>query len=112
MHEMKLQEKYYNYIINGTKRVELRVNDEKRQKIAIGDIITFRKVPELKESFQVKVVELINTNSFKELLKVLSVEEVADKEMTKEELLNILEQFYSKEEQKQYGVVGIRFILL
>ncbi|MBQ9318020.1 MAG: ASCH domain-containing protein [Bacilli bacterium] len=112
MHEMKLQAKYYDYIINGTKRVELRVNDEKRQKIEIGDIITFCKAPELKESFQVKVVELINTNSFKELLKVLSVEEVADKEIIKEELLNILEQFYSKEEQKQYGVVGIRFILL
>lgn len=112
MHEMKLQEKYFNYILNGTKRVELRLNDEKRQQINLGDIITFRKAPELKESFQVKVVELINAKSFKDLLKVMNIEDVADQSMTKEELLNVLEQFYSKEEQKQYGVLGIRFILL
>lgn len=30
-HEMKLQDKYYNYILNGTKRIELRLYDEKRQ---------------------------------------------------------------------------------
>ncbi len=38
-HEMKLQDKYYNYILNGTKRIELRLYDEKRQQIKIGDII-------------------------------------------------------------------------
>lgn len=32
MHNMKLQEKYYNYILNGTKRIELRLYDEKRKK--------------------------------------------------------------------------------
>ena len=28
IHEMKLQPKYFNYILNGTKRIELRLNDE------------------------------------------------------------------------------------
>ena len=42
----------------------------------------------------------------------MNIEDIADQSMTKEELLNVLEQFYSKEEQKQYGVLGIRFILL
>lgn len=28
--------------------------------------------------------------------------------MTKKELLNVLEEFYTPEKQKQYGVVGIR----
>ena len=35
MHEMKLQPEYYNYILNGTKRIEIRLNDEKRSKIKI-----------------------------------------------------------------------------
>lgn len=29
-HKMKLQEKYYDFIINGTKRIEIRLNDEKK----------------------------------------------------------------------------------
>lgn len=41
MTEMKLQDKYYEYILNGTKRIEIRLNDEKRQGIKIGDKIRF-----------------------------------------------------------------------
>ena len=33
IHEMKLQPKYYDYILNGTKRIEIRLNDEKRKQI-------------------------------------------------------------------------------
>ena len=40
-HEMKLQPEYYNFILNGTKRIELRLLDEKRSKIKIGDTIKF-----------------------------------------------------------------------
>ena len=32
---LKLQPKHFDYINNGTKRIELRLYDEKRQKIAI-----------------------------------------------------------------------------
>lgn len=31
-HEMKLQQKYYDFIKRGTKRIEIRLFDEKRQK--------------------------------------------------------------------------------
>ena len=37
---------------------------------------------------------------------------LADKSMTKKELTKVLEQFYSKEKQKQYGVLGIRIELI
>ena len=46
LHKMKLQPEYYNDIKNGTKRIEIRLNDEKRQKIKKGDIICFQKEPE------------------------------------------------------------------
>lgn len=29
-YEMKLQPKYYDFILNGTKRIEIRLYDEKR----------------------------------------------------------------------------------
>ena len=45
-HEMKLQPEYYNFILNGTKRIEIRLYDEKRQSIKLGDTIKFLKEPE------------------------------------------------------------------
>ena len=42
-HSMRLQEKFFNYIKYGTKRIELRLFDEKRQAIQVGDEIIFAK---------------------------------------------------------------------
>ena len=42
-HELKLQPNFFNYVKYGTKRIELRLYDEKRQKINIGDTIIFRQ---------------------------------------------------------------------
>ncbi len=110
--EMKLQPKYYNYILNGTKRIELRLNDEKRQIIKVGDKIKFLKEPNLNESFEVKVIELIKYNSFIDLFNDYDISILSNKSMSKEELLKDLEKFYTKEKQKKYGVVGIKIELV
>lgn len=107
-HILKLQPKYFDYINNGTKRIELRLYDEKRQKINIGDTIIFQKEPELETTMQVKVIGLLRYNTFEELFDDFNIEIMADKEMTKQELLSVLEEFYTPEKQSQYGVLGIR----
>ena len=112
MHEMKLQPEYYNYILNGTKTIEIRLNDEKRSKIKIGDTIKFLKEPDLKESFKIKVVGLYRYNSFEDLFKDFDISILSDKSMSKEELIDVLEQFYTKEKQEQYGVLGIKIELI
>lgn len=112
IHEMKLQPKYFNYILNGTKRIELRLNDEKRQTIKVGDTIKFLKEPNLDEFFLVKVIELIKYNSFLEMFNDYDISILSDNGMSKEELLNDLEKFYTKEKQQTYGVLGIRFELI
>lgn len=106
-HILKLQPKYFDYINNGTKRVELRLYDEKRQKINIGDTIIFQKEPEFETTMRVKVIGLLRYNTFEELFEDFDIEMLADKSMTKQELLNVLEEFYTPKKQKQYGVVGI-----
>lgn len=111
MHEMKLQPRYFEYIKNGTKRIELRLNDEKRSQIKLGDKITFLKEPELKETLEVKVIGLLRYNDFKELFNDFNISILADSSMTKEELLNVLQEFYTVEKQKEYGVLGIRIAL-
>lgn len=111
-HEMKLQPEYYEYILNGTKRIEIRLNDEKRRLIKIDDKITFKKEPELIESFDVKVVDLLRYDSFEELFNDYDISLLADESMTKEELLKVLEKFYTKEKQEKYGVLGIKVELI
>ena len=112
IHEMKLQPEYYNFILNGTKRIEIRLYDEKRQNIKLGDTIKFLKEPELSESFNAKVTGLLRYNSFKDMFKDFDISILSDKSMTKEELIKVLEQFYTKEKQERYGVLGIRIELM
>ncbi len=107
-HILKLQPKYFDYINDGTKRIELRLYDEKRQKINIGDTIIFQKEPELEITMKVKVIGILRCNTFEDLFKDFDIEMLADRSMSKQELLNVLEEFYTPEKQEQYGVVGIR----
>ena len=111
-HEMKLQDKYYNYILNGTKRIEVRLYDEKRQQIKIGDIIKFYKEPKLKDTFRAKVIGLLRYNSFYDIFKDLDISILADVSMTKNELMDELCRFYTVDNQLKYGVIGIRIELL
>ena len=107
-HEMKLQQKYYDIIKNRTKRIEIRLFDEKIQKIKIGDTIKFLKEDNQDESFEVKVIGLLRYNSFEDMFKDFDISVLSDKSMTKDELISVLEKFYTKEKQEKYGVLGIR----
>lgn len=111
-HKIKLQPQYYNYILYGTKRIEIRLYDEKRQQIKIGDTIIFLKEPDLNEGFKAKVTGLLRYNSFEDMFKDFDTSILSDKSMTKKDLINVLEQFYTKKKQKQYGVLGIRIELI
>lgn len=112
IHKMKLQPKYFDFMLRGTKRIEIRLNDEKRQLIKIGDIIEFERFSELNDSFKTRVVELIRYNNFDELVRDFDISILADKSMTKSELINELIQFYPEEKQQKYGVLAIRIELL
>ena len=110
LHEMNLQSKYYDFIKDGTKRIELRLYDEKRQRIKLGDEIEFSKSET--EKFKAKVIGLIRYQSFEDLFKDFPIEILADKTMTKNELLNVLSEFYTEEKQREFGVVGIRIKII
>ena len=110
-HEMKLQPKFFDFIKYGTKRIELRLYDEKRRNIELGDKIVFKKEPELDETVEATVVELLRYESFKELFEDFDVSLLADRSMTKEELLEVLEEFYTVERQEEFGVLGIKIEL-
>ena len=77
-HEMKLQPEYYDFILTGTKRIEIRLFDEKRQQIKIGDTIKFLKEPDLNESFNAKVTGLLRYNSFEDMFNDFNIQVQSD----------------------------------
>lgn len=103
---MNLQPKYFDFIKNGTKRIELRLYDEKRRRIELGDVIEFAKSDD--EKLEAEVVGLLRYRTFEELFNDFSIDVLADASMTKDEVLAALSEFYTPEEQAKYGVVGIR----
>lgn len=107
---MNLQPKYFDFIKAGTKRIELRIYDEKRRSIQLGDIIEFAKSDD--EKFKAKVVGLLRYNSFANLFEDFDISILADSSMTKQELLEVLGEFYSEEKQAEFGVIGIRIKLI
>jgi hypothetical protein len=107
---MNLQSKYFDFIKDGTKRIELRLYDEKRQSIQIGDIIEFTKSED--EKFKAEVVGLLRYDSFADLFEDFDISILADSSMTKQELLEVLGEFYSEEKQAEFGVIGIRIKLI
>ena len=105
MHTMKVQTKYYNLLKSGSKTIELRLWDEKRQKIQVGDQITFSDLSNSDDTFVAQVQALHHANSFDELCDIIQPKQAGF--ATKEELINCLQEFYTPESQTKYGVVGI-----
>ncbi len=111
-HSMQLRPSPFEMIRNGTKTIELRLFDEKRRKIQIGDTISFTNT-ETREVLSVKVLELFVFDSFETLYSRLPLLECG---YTKEDVDTAspddMNAYYPKEMQQQYGVVGIRIALL
>lgn len=109
-HVLQLLPKYYDFIKDGTKRIELRLYDEKRSTINLGDVIEFSKSDN--DKFCAKVIGLLRYASFTELFNDFEIGILADNSMTKSELLSDLDRFYSKADQDKFGFIGIRIELI
>jgi len=109
-HEMKLNNNPFNSIKSGTKTIEMRLYDEKRRLIKIGDIIEFTNIVTY-EKLNVLVIKLHLFNNFEELYKNFDKILLGYKE-TEEASPNDMNIYYSDEEQYKYGVVGIEIKLI
>ena len=109
--EMKvhLHEDVFEIVKMGKKDIEVRINDEKRRKLKIGDTLIFLKRPLDDEEIRAKVVGLEYYNYFSELVDNYDMERIYLDGYTKEQYLNEMKRFYTIEEQKEYGVVAIIF---
>lgn len=106
-HLMNLHQKSFNLIKEGVKTIETRLFDEKRKEIKIGDTIEFIS-RESGEKLSVEVVRLSVFKKFEELFSSFPPESFG--KSSKEDLFSIL-QYYSEEDEKRCGVVGIHIKL-
>ncbi len=110
-HNMKLHASPFERIKSGKKTIELRLFDEKRQQIKIGDEIIFMN-SSTGETLSATVVKLHVFKDFAQLYKALPLlqcgytAENVDKATPAD-----MEEYYSLAEQSKYGVVGIELSL-
>lgn len=105
MHKMSVKTKYYNLLKTNKKTIELRLFDEKRQKIKIGDEIIFSDSSDNTETFNAVVINLHRAKNFEELCCIITSEQAGFS--SAKDLIQTLEDFYSPDSQEKFGVVGI-----
>ena len=103
---MKLRAEPFEQIKSGKKTVELRLFDKKRQGIRVGDVIEFTCG---EDSVQTEVIALHRADSFKELFGMIPPESAG---FNDREDYVIMRDYYSAEEEGEFGVVGIEMRLI
>ena len=104
-HDMNLWHDSFTAIREQTKTIEMRLYDEKRSKIKIGDSIIFTDTSN-GEKIECLVSNLYRYPSFKELYKhhdSVSIGYSKGEDADPDDML----QYYSKDMIEKYGVVGI-----
>ena len=113
IHQMRLKDDPFFKIWEGKKTIELRLLDEKRQKICVGDTIEFTRLSVGTERIVVSVVGIHVFDSFAALYATLPLDRCGyDQATMKDANPSDMEAYYSVEEQNRYGVVGIEFDLI
>ena len=107
IHYMNLVPTAFVKIADGNKTIELRLNDEKRQRINVEDTVVFN-CSSTKDIITAQISGLHKFSNFKELYNALPLEKCG---YTVAELdtahYTDMEQYYTKEQIEKYGALGI-----
>ena len=113
IHEMNLHDAPFDMISSGRKIYELRLYDEKRRKIKVGDEIRFTRSRGGEDTVRCLAVGLHLFSSFTELYASLPLLQCG---YTEEDIATAdpsdMDIYYSKEKQASYGVVAIEIRLI
>lgn len=110
---MNLTPQPFSMIADGTKTIELRLLDEKRSLISVGDTLIFTNTADNTRILTCKVKALYRFANFAELYRSLPLDKCG---YLPNELATAapedMEAYYSVEKQKLYGVIGIELELI
>ena len=111
IHDMRLNPQIFDRIKSGIKTLELRINDDKRRAVKVGDTIQFSKRPAMDEKLTTNVISLHIHPTFAELFDQVNLGWLGYTQADKSWLNDSMYGIYSREEEAQYGVIGIRIAL-
>ena len=109
---MTLFEESFNKIKNKQKSIEVRLNDDKRQNIRVGDLITFYKLTEKTERITVKVLEIYTFENFEKLYSEFNFSLFGCQGYEMKRMIDETYAIYTKEQEKRYGALGIKISLI
>jgi len=113
IHHMKLHAGPFSMIQSGRKTIELRLYDEKRRQIRVGDILVFTHSDDGAQTVTARVKALHVFPDFAALYAALPLDQCG---YLPEELADAspadMNVYYSAEKQAQFGVVGIEIALV
>jgi ASC-1-like (ASCH) protein len=98
--ELNVQEPYFSFIKLGKKTVEGRLGKDKYFSLQKGDLIKINNL-------EVEVVGVTKYSSFKDMLITEGIENVIPDAKDLDGAVNVYYKFYSKEDEKTFGVAGI-----
>lgn len=104
---MKLRALPFESIASGSKTIELRLFDEKRRKIDVGDSIEFTNLDEPTKKTVVFVHSLHRYASFEDLFKDISPVKCGFNSMDTTKAVAEMRNYYSDDQILKYGVLGI-----
>ncbi len=105
--EMKLNPDPFFAIKSEKKSIEVRLMDEKRREISVGDIIIFTNRENEDEKIRAEVKALHAAASFTELFTPEILPKCGFGSATADEAVNIMHSYYTKEDEERYGALGI-----
>lgn len=108
-HKMGLYKEGFDLIQSGNKKIEIRLNDKKRQQIKEGDIIIFYLLPERNEFVTVRICSLKKFETFKESYTKIDFNLLGRADKTNEWMLAASYDLYSREDELHFGILAIEF---
>ncbi|GHV00143.1 isomerase [Clostridia bacterium] len=106
-HEMKLRPEPFEKMRQGIKTVEVRLNDEKRKAVKVGDYIVFSQT-DSGEKLTTEVKGLYPYPTFVWLFRAFPATLFGCEESTTEaEFVASMGQYYGEDEERANGVLGI-----
>jgi len=108
---MKLKSEEFDRIIYNNKIIEVRLNDEKRKKINIGDRIIFHRIPDLRQFVSVRVEGIYTFLTFRELYEAFPFSYFGYNDFNINDILGRIYEIYSPIQEGKNGVVAIKFMV-
>lgn len=110
-HIMTLYPAYFEAICSGRKNVEVRLYDEKRRVIRVGDTIQFDCLTARTKSVVVEVEELYIHKTFEDLYRSIPFGEFDCEGWSMKEMIDGTYEIYTPEQEATWGALGIRIRL-